>query len=184
MSLDQRLAQLYSERGKDGGASTWSVPVPLPPLCLSWWPLTRRASAFLSHCFLTCTLSSSLFPSSLLPSFPASHSLWLRAPPPFSHPSSIHRNADPKYLFAIYWIFLLKTLFLERGEGGRKGEKHRCVRETSADCLLHTPSWWSSLQPRHVPWPGIEPVTFHFIGWRSIHWAIPARAEIFSYSCL
>ena len=31
-------------------------------------------------------------------------------------------------------------------------------------------------QTRHVPWLGIEPVTFWFTGWRSIHWATPARA--------
>ena len=27
-------------------------------------------------------------------------------------------------------------------------------------------------QPRHVPWPGTEPVTFWFIGWHSTHWAL------------
>ena len=28
---------------------------------------------------------------------------------------------------------------------------------------------WKNPQPRHVPWPGIEPVTFWFTGWRSSH---------------
>ena len=59
-----------------------------------------------------------------------------------------------------------------------------CKRETSTGCLLHTPSWGPGPQPRHVPWPGIEPVTFRFTGQHSIHWATPARAIfIVYYSC-
>ena len=54
-------------------------------------------------------------------------------------------------------------LFRERGrEGEREGEKHPCERETSISCLSHTPNWGPGLQPRHVPWLGIEPVTFLF----------------------
>ena len=30
-------------------------------------------------------------------------------------------------------------------------------REISLGCLSHTPNWKTNLQPRHVPWPGIEP---------------------------
>ena len=36
-------------------------------------------------------------------------------------------------------------------------------------------------QPRHMPWLGIEPETLWFAGRHSIHWATPARAEIFLY---
>ena len=43
-------------------------------------------------------------------------------------------------------------------------------------CLLHTPYWGPGLQPRHVPWLGIKPVTLWFTGWCSIHWATPVRA--------
>ena len=44
--------------------------------------------------------------------------------------------------------------FRKRGrEGEREGEKHRCERETSINCLSCT---WPE-QPRHVPWLGIEP---------------------------
>ena len=32
-------------------------------------------------------------------------------------------------------------------------------------------------QPRHVPWPGIEQVTFHFVGQHPTHWATPVRAD-------
>ena len=35
-----------------------------------------------------------------------------------------------------------------------------------------------SLQPRHVPWLGIEPATLWYTGQHSIHWATPARAAI------
>ena len=45
-------------------------------------------------------------------------------------------------------------------------------------CFLHVPlSWGPGLQPRHVPWLGIEPVTFWFAGQHSIHWATPTRAS-------
>ena len=43
-------------------------------------------------------------------------------------------------------------------------------------CLSHTPYWGPGLQPRPVLRLGIEPATLWFAGWRSIHWATPARA--------
>ena len=48
-------------------------------------------------------------------------------------------------------------------------------------CLLHAPHWGPGLQPRYMPWRGIEPATLWFAGWCSIHWATPARAEISKY---
>ena len=63
-------------------------------------------------------------------------------------------------------------LFWGKGEGREKeGEKHRCGRDTSV------PNWGPGLQPRHVPWLGIELETFRFAGWHSTHWAAPARAK-------
>ena len=58
-------------------------------------------------------------------------------------------------------------LFLERG-GEREKErernidarkKHQCVVASSTH-----PNWGPGLQPRHVPWLGIEPETFSFGG--------------------
>ena len=46
-------------------------------------------------------------------------------------------------------------LFLE-GKDGREGEKYQCV------VLSRGPHWGSGLQPRHVPWLGIEPATLWF----------------------
>ena len=43
-------------------------------------------------------------------------------------------------------------------------------------CLSGTQNRGPGLQPRHVPWLGIKPVTLCFSGWCSIHWATPARA--------
>ena len=61
-------------------------------------------------------------------------------------------------------------LFLERGrEGEKQRKKHRYVRETSTGCLLHGPSWGPGPQPRHVPWPEMEPATFWLVGQYSIH---------------
>ena len=68
-------------------------------------------------------------------------------------------------------IFYLKNLFFivyfrERGrEGEREGEKHWCERETSIGCLLYAPDWEPNLQPRHVPWLGIELATFLSARW-------------------
>ena len=78
--------------------------------------------------------------------------------------------------------FLKKNFFSfinsrERGrEGENKGEKHQSV----APCMC--PNWGLNLdqgpnpQHRHVPWPGIEPMTFQFAGWQPTHWATLARA--------
>ena len=62
-------------------------------------------------------------------------------------------------------------LFLEK-EG--KGERMR-GRETYINCLSHAPSWGCGMQPRHVPRPGIKPVTFWFVRWYPTHWATPVR---------
>ena len=73
-----------------------------------------------------------------------------------------------------FWGFFFKILFIFREmgrEGERKGKKHQCV------CLLHTPNQRPGLQPRHVPWLGIELETFWFTGQCSIYWATPASAD-------
>ena len=62
-------------------------------------------------------------------------------------------------------------IFRERGREGKRG------RETSMCCLSCTSYWGPDLQPRHVPWLGIEPVTLCFTVWCSTHWATPARAR-------
>ena len=50
-------------------------------------------------------------------------------------------------------------LFLDRGrQGEREREKHQCV--AASHMPLH---WGPGLQPRHVPWLGIEPVGHPFI---------------------
>ena len=45
-------------------------------------------------------------------------------------------------------------------------------------CLSHIPNWRPGLQPRHVLWLGIEPMTLWFTARCSVHWAMPARAKI------
>ena len=50
------------------------------------------------------------------------------------------------------------------------------MRDRAIVCSSHTPKQGLSLQPRHVPRPGIKPVTFWFTGWHSIHRATPGRA--------
>ena len=60
--------------------------------------------------------------------------------------------------------------FRERGKG-REGERKRTidVREKRGSVASHTcPDWEPNLQPRYVPWPGIEPAALQFMGWCSI----------------
>ena len=77
------------------------------------------------------------------------------------------------YLFLFYKRFIY-LFFIEKGrERERVGEKHQCV--VASHVPLH---WGPGLQPRHVPWLGIKPVTLWFTGRHSIHWATPARAPI------
>ena len=63
-------------------------------------------------------------------------------------------------------------LFLHRGEGWEKQRE----KISMCGCLLHAPYWGPGLNPRHVPWLGIELATLGFAGQHSIHWATPARA--------
>ena len=48
-------------------------------------------------------------------------------------------------------------------------------------CLSCAPSQGPGLQPRHVPWLGIEPATLWLAGPCSIHWDTPARAYLHFY---
>ena len=74
-------------------------------------------------------------------------------------------------------LFIYLFIFRDWGrEGEREGEKCWCARDTSIGCLSYTPYRGPGPQPRHVPWLGIEPVTFKFAGRYSAHWAIVARA--------
>ena len=71
------------------------------------------------------------------------------------------------FLKIFYYCFFLRFyLFIFReGKGGRKrGRETPCTRDTLIGCLLHTPNRGPGLQPRHVPWLGLEPGTSLFTG--------------------
>ena len=73
---------------------------------------------------------------------------------------------------SVQFLFFKKTfIFRERG---RREEKHPCEREISICFFLH-PS-------HHVPWPGIELVTFCFAAQCPTHSATPVRALFSSKS--
>ena len=61
---------------------------------------------------------------------------------------------------------LFYFFILEGGEKERGRETGTDVRETYqlAVFCIH-PNWEPNLQPRHVPWPGIKPIIFEFVGW-------------------
>ena len=74
----------------------------------------------------------------------------------------------------LFYFILRFYLFLEEAKGRRKRR-----RETSVcACLLRAPYQGPGLQPRHVPWLGIELATLWFAGWHSVYWVIPARAGL------
>ena len=87
---------------------------------------------------------------------------------------------DSSFLFNFFSIKDFIYLFSERGEGRTKGT------ETSmCGCLSHGPHWGPDLQPRHVPWLGIELTTVWSTGWPSIHWATLISAVLlFKFFCL
>ena len=63
---------------------------------------------------------------------------------------------------------------LEREE---ERERNIGVREKHQSVFSHMcPIQGPNLQPRHVPWPGIKPVIFHFAGCCPTNWATPIRA--------
>ena len=75
-------------------------------------------------------------------------------------------------LFIYVFLKILFIYFYREGKGGRK----RGRETTKCGCLLHAPCWGPGLQPRLMPWLGIEPRILWFTGWCSIYWATPARA--------
>ena len=93
----------------------------------------------------------------------------------------LHTISDfcPSILFSKF----LNILFIySQREGERDGEKHQCVRETLiriASCTR--PTQGPNRQPRHVPWPGIEPATFYFAGWCSTNWPMSVRGSFHSF---
>ena len=83
--------------------------------------------------------------------------------------------SNNKWLLLIHAFAILYLLsscdffFLERGKGRKTSMSERNI--TSISCLSHAPNQGPGPQPRHVPWLGIEPATFHSAGQYSIHGA-------------
>ena len=101
-------------------------------------------------------------------------------PTPWSWTSSLQNCETARFCCLGLHSLELKMLPAGRGpspeahdawgrEAEREGEKCQCARDTSIGCLLHTPNWGPGPQPRHVPWPGIKPMTFGFAGQHSVH---------------
>ena len=85
------------------------------------------------------------------------------------------------------FFFLFKDftcLSLERGQRREKErERNIDVRQIHGSVASHTlPA--GDLALRHVPWLEIEPVTFQFAGWHSVHWATPAKTDLLIYCFL
>ena len=84
------------------------------------------------------------------------------------------------YSFLSFFLPSFLPFFLERereGENIDVREKHWLVASHTCPCQ------GPNLQSRHVSWPGIKPVTFHFVGWCPTNWATPIRAIFLIFFC-
>ena len=88
------------------------------------------------------------------------------------------------HFFFRFYLFV----FRERGgKGEREEEKlqreketliflfHLCMQSLVDSCMC--PNQGLNPQPLHVPWMGIEPATFRFVGQCPTNWSTPARAR-------
>ena len=101
--------------------------------------------------------------------------IWASSPLLFSQNNLV--LFDCLFLFSFLRFYLL--IFREKGK-----ERETYFSYTSHRLVAsHKPQ---TPQPRHVPWPGIEPVTFQLIGQCPANWATPVRAKniLFSKSLL
>ena len=85
----------------------------------------------------------------------------------------------------LFIIDIFKRFFnlpLERRERREKKRKRNisvAIYQLVASHMLptgHASNLGPGLQPRHVPWLGIEVGPFRFADWCSVHWDAPARA--------
>lgn len=72
-------------------------------------------------------------------------------------------------------LFILLFFFLRKRGGGK--EYQISMQEWSFSCHLHVSYKGLSPQPKHVPWLGIEPATFPWMGWHLTNWATAAKAN-------
>ena len=72
------------------------------------------------------------------------------------------------------FIYFFKILFIYFRQRGMEGKREGNINVRLP--LTHPPHWEPGLQPKHVPWLGIEPEALGFAVWRSTHWATPAKA--------
>ena len=95
---------------------------------------------------------------------------------PLSLKINIQKN-DMEELMAKAWVYSQCILYLSFFF--KKDFIYFLVRgrETLISCLSRAPNWGPGLWPRHMPWLGIELVTFRFTGQCSIPWTTPARAQ-------
>ena len=77
------------------------------------------------------------------------------------------REVPPAGETGLFFFFFFNILFIRfsrEGKGGRKRRRETLMCERNINCLWHTPSQGPGPQPSHVPWLGIQPVTFWFAG--------------------
>ena len=106
-----------------------------------------------------------------------SHTRFVRSIPRYS----VHFYWCCKWALAFTFLKDLIYLLLERG-AGREKERERSISVWERLVASHkVPNQGPGLEPRHVPWLGIEPAAFQFTGQRSVHWATPTRAHTFIF---
>ena len=89
-----------------------------------------------------------------------------------SYHSSVSKPTVSFFFLTLIWRYVYWS------ERKRKGERNIDVRKKHQSLASHTrPVWGSNLQPRYVPWPGIEPSTIHCTRWCSNQLSHPPRVD-------
>ena len=84
------------------------------------------------------------------------------------------------YLFVCLFLSSPKDMHNEREREGKERERKRYIddrEEASHKC----PDWRPNLQPRHVLWLEIEPMTFQFTGWCSKQLSHTSQGNVYLF---
>ena len=120
-----------------------------------WW-ITK------GYCFSKFLICSALLPTHWLRLWGTPRCQWSTCVIQVRHDQE---TEHPSMVSLFVWGFFKDFIYLFCREG--KGGSMRGRGTAMCGCLSCSPHWGPGLQPRHVPWLEIEPVTLWFTGQHS-----------------